>query len=399
MASFKLLTLLGIRPDLIRMAKLIRLLDAGQKKHNYKHIFVHSGQHFDYELDDVFYKDLNIRKPDTNLGIGKTLKTKGKTGHAYQTALLCDRTYKLFQRIKPNAVLYLGDTNTVTSSIVAAKQNIPIIHIEGGGRSFDWRMPEEKNRIMIDHLSDMLYVYLERYKRILLREGVPSYRIKVVGNIIVDAIYKFLPLVQKSKIRDELRIKNIPYVLLTLHREENIMDDEIFIKKVKDVVKLSKHFPIVFPVLPRVKARIKKCGLGSILDDSCVIRTRPLGFLDFLNLENYAYMIITDSGTVQEEALILGVPCLVSRLSTERPETIKVGAAILDDDNLYRNALKVMNLARNWDRKVLNPSGGSPSEKIYNDLITKIASNYFRKSRSFRAIHKDLLVREAYGFV
>lgn len=398
MRKFKLITLLGIRPDLIRMHKLIRLLDRGQKEHNYEHIFVHSGQHFDFELDEVFYKELGVRQPDINLNIGKILKKQGKTNQAYQSALLFEKVDEQLKKLKPNAVMYLGDTNTVTSALIVAKNNIPVIHIEGGGRSFDWRMPEEKNRIVIDHLSDFLYVYLERYKELLLVEGIPSFRIKVIGNIIVDALESFLPLAEGSRILEKLKVKKGEYILCTLHREENIENKEIFVSKIKDLIRLSKKLPVIFPVMPRVRKKFKKYKLISALNKSKIIQTRPLGFLDFLKLEQNAKLIITDSGTVQEEALILGVPCLVSRRSTERPETIWAGATIMRDENLYENALKAMKLKRPWNKTVLNPQGGSPSERIYEDLVEKIKDGFFEKSRSFEFIKSNKFIREAYGF-
>lgn len=397
MKKFKLVTLLGIRPDLIRMHKLIRLLDNGQKKHNFFHVFVHSGQHFDYELDEIFYRKLKIRKPDVNLNIGKTLKERGRTDQAYQLSLLSEKVDELIKKVKPSAVMYLGDTNTVISSIIVAKNNIPVIHIEGGGRSFDWRMPEEKNRIIIDHLSDVLYVYLERYKDLLLREGIPSFRIKVVGNIIVDALDNFLPIANESKILEGLKIKKRKYILCTLHREENIEDKNIFVGKIKDLIRLSQKFPVVFPVMPRVRTKFKEYKLISVLDKSKIIQTKPLDFLDFLKLEKNARLIITDSGTVQEEALILGIPCLVFRRSTERPETIEAGATILSDENLYEKALVAMKMKTDWDRTILNPTSQSPSKIIYQDLVKKITNDFFLKSRDLKINSLDPVVTRAQG--
>lgn len=395
--KFRLITLLGIRPDLIRMHKLIQLLDKGQSKENFEHIFVHSGQHFDYELDGVFYEQLGVRKPDFNFNIGRILKKRGRTGYVYQSGLLFEKTAEMIEKLKPDAVLYLGDTNTILSSIVVSRYGIPVIHIEGGGRSFDWRMPEEKNRTIIDHLSDALYVYLSRYKELLLKEGIPSFRIKIVGNIIVDALKNFLPLARKSRIIKDLNLKKKEYILCTLHREENIEDRNIFIEKIRDLIRLSRKLPVVFPVMPRVEIKFKKYKLIPALNKSKIIQIKPCGFLDFLNLEESARMIVSDSGTVQEEALILGVPCLISRRSTERPETIWARATILSDRNLYENALKVMNLKINWDRNILNPQGGSPSERIYKDLVSKINSGFFKESRSFKMLKHNPFVKEAYG--
>jgi UDP-N-acetylglucosamine 2-epimerase (non-hydrolysing) len=394
---FKLLTFLGIRPDIIRMHRLLRLLDNGQAKHHYRHIYAHSGQHFDYRLDGVFHRQLGVRSPNVNLRVGRTLKRSGKTGHVQQAALLFQSTARMVERLRPDAVLYLGDTNTVLSSIVVAKYSIPVIHIEGGGRSFDWRMPEEKNRIIIDHLSDLIYCYLDRYKRILVSEGVPAFRIKTVGNIIADALHRFLPDAHKNRILRHLRLAEKQYVLCTLHREENIDNAEILKEKLLGLRELSKSLPVILPLMPRLKARIRKFGFHRILAGSSIVMTEPLGFLEFLLLEQMARVIVTDSGTVQEEALMLGVPCLVTRRSTERPETIAAGATILADEDLCTNAHKAMQILPNWDRTVLNPEGGSPSDRIFEDLMERVRSGYFQNSRNFEKLSHNRFVQEAFG--
>jgi len=397
---FKLVTLLGIRPDLIRMHKLIRLLDRHQRGNGYAHVFAHTGQHYDYELDEVFYKQLGVRRPDVNLRVGKTLKRRGgPTTYAHQTALLFERLAGFFEDEKPDAVLYLGDTNTVLSSIVAARQGIPVIHIEGGGRSYDWRMPEEKNRIVIDHLSDMIYCYLPRYRDILLREGVPSYRIQVVGNLIVDAIDDYLPEAERSGIMERLGVRPREFVLFTLHREENTADPVALARTIKALARLTARLrcPAVFPVMPRVRRLLLAERLPPVLKRAKIIETGPLGFLEFLKLERNATLIISDSGTVQEEALILGTPCLVARRSTERPETIRAGATVLSEEHLYEEALRALRTLKRWDRTVLNPFRTSPSERIFRDLVKKINTGFFKKSRSYAFIKNDRLIREAYG--
>ena len=396
-STFKLVTFLGIRPDLIRMHKLLALLDRGQVEHGYQHVYVHSGQHFDYQLDEVFYRQLGIRPPDLNLGIGRTLKRTGKTNHIHQSALLFIKTAEMLEKLRPDAVLYLGDTNTVLSSMIVAKYRVPVLHIEGGGRSFDWRMPEEKNRIIIDHLSDVVYCYLDRYKQILRAEGVPEYRIVVVGNIIVDALESFLALADRDPILSRLGIKKKEYVLCTLHREENIEDPEIFMAKIRGLARLSRKMPVVFPVMPRVQARIRALSLKKLLEGTGMICTKPLGFLEFLKLEKEARLIVSDSGTVQEEALVLGVPCLITRRSTERPETISAGATLLADNDLYGNALCALRMGWEWDRSILNPMGASPSERIYADLVAKIHSGFFVRSRQIEMMKDNRFARQAFG--
>ena len=402
MKKFKLVTLLGIRPDFIRMHKLIKLIDNSDL---IDHFFLHSGQHFDYEMDKVFFDELDVRQPDLNFETGKTLKEKGKkTNHAYQTALLSEKISDFLEEYKPDALMYLGDTNTVTSSIVVAKHNVPIIHIEGGGRSFDWRMPEEKNRIVIDHLSDLLYVYLERYKEILLSEGISGFRVKVVGNIIDDAIKEFLPKAEEgSNILNNLNIKEKEFILCTLHREENIKNKEILRNKLENLIKISEYTkkPIVIPLMPRTDNNIKKFNFDNLINNKAFILTKPLGFLDFLKLENNAYLTVTDSGTVQEESCILGVPCVVARRSTERPITIKTGASALEgmesENNLFEKAKQAINLPTDWDRNILNPTDKSPSETIFNDLIERIKNDYFKKSRDFEKIKQNIFVKQAYN--
>ena len=303
----------------------------------------------------------------------------------------------MIEKLRPDAVMYLGDTNTVTSALVVAKYGVPIVHIEGGGRSYDWRMPEEKNRILADHLSDVIYCYLARYKKILLSEGVQPFRVLPVGNIIVDALDDFLFLARQRTIVQSLHLREKQYALCTIHREENIENREILSAKLDGLRDFAETMPVVFPVMPRVAARIEKFRLQKLLAGGRVICTKPLGFLDFLKLESAARTIVTDSGTVQEEALILGVPCLVTRRSTERPETMAAGATILADDDLCANAHRAMQLKAGWDRKALNPAGGSPSERIFKDFVSKIKSGFFRKSRSFPMIRSNPFVRQAYG--
>ena len=399
--KFKLLTLLGIRPDYIRMCKLIKLLDG--YKDNFEHILVHSGQHYDPELFGNFLKEFDIRQPDIDLGIGLTLKKRGVSNHAYQTALLGERVNDLIEKIKPSAVMYLGDTNTVLSSITVARCGVPVIHLEAGGRSFDWRMPEEKNRIVIDHLSDALYSYLPRYKDVLVSEGIDAFRVKVIGNIIMDAVNDYEAKADASKILEELKVKEKQFILVTLHREENISVKEILENKLSDILKFAKEekLPIVFPVMPRTAAMVEKYELGRLLNNPQFIKTKPLGFFDFLKAEKTARLIVSDSGTVQEEALIMGTPCVIARRSTERPETIWAGATILEEfegkETLYNKMREAYNMKTDWDRNILNPEGGSPSERAHQDLISKIQSNYFENSRSFETLKNKEFVRNVYG--
>lgn len=402
MKKFKLVTLLGIRPDYIRMFKLIRLIDE-QGKDDIEHILVHSGQHYDPELFGNFVKDLNIRQPDIDLGIGLTLKERGASNYALQTALLDERVYDMLEKVGPDAVMYLGDTNTVLSSVIVARYGVPVIHLEAGGRSFDWRMPEEKCRIVIDHLSDALYSYLPRYKDLLLAEGVADFRVKVIGNIIMDAVNEWMPRVEASTVLTDLKLESKKFILMGLHREENITNGEILKNKLTDIAKFAKEkgMPVVFPMMPRTVANAEKFGLMDIINTDTFIKTKPLGFFDFLRLEKEARLIVSDSGTVQEEGLIVGTPTVIARRSTERPETMWAGATVLEGfdgpGTLYTKMSEAWDMPTGWDRNILNPEGGSPSERVFDDLIGKVRSNWFKTSRSYETLKGDERVRRAYG--
>jgi len=401
MKKFKLMTLLGIRPDYMRMYKIIELLD--KKKDEIEHILVHSGQHYDPELFGIFLKQLNIREPDIDLGIGLELKQRGKTSYAHQVSLLLEKVDELMAKTNPDLVLFLGDNNTVLSSIAVGRNRIPIAHIEAGGRGFDWRTPEEKGRRIIDHLSDALYSYLDRYKKFLLAEGIEDFRIKVIGNIIVDALRNFDPQFEQTTILKDLGLEKGKFILVTLHREENIVEKNILENKLNDLKKIGeeKQMPVVLPLMPRVADKLKEFKIEDIIKDDVFIITKPLPFFEFSKLEKTARLIVTDSGTVQEDGLIFGTPCVVARRSTERPETIWAGATILEGiegkNTLYNKIKQGFELKTDWDRNVLNPEGGSPSERTINDLMEKIESDYFKKSRSLEMIKDDWRVKQAYN--
>lgn len=396
--KFKIMSVVGTRPALIRMHKLLALLDEHQEAKNYEHVFVHTGQHFDRELDGIFYEQMGIRQPDYNLGVGKILKQQGgPQSFEYQMSVLFPEISKLLEKERPNLVVYLGDTNTELSAIVVSRHSIPIAHIEAGGRSYDWRMPEEKNRTIIDHLADICYSYVPRYREILLQEGLPEFRIKVIGNIIYDAVESFLPLAEKSPILEENFLTSGSYILVTLHREENINEKIGLEEKLNGLIKLAKEHPVVWPIMPRVKANLENFGLWDALKNSGIKLIKPQGYLEFLKLQKYAKVVISDSGSVQEEALILGVPCVVARTSTERPETLLAGAGILANTDLYQNTLKALAVTKSWDKYALNPTRQSPSVIIFEDLMDKIQNGFFKASRSYDWLKSSRFVREACG--
>jgi UDP-N-acetylglucosamine 2-epimerase (non-hydrolysing) len=352
-------TVIGIRPDFIRMSKMIRLLDAS----GLEHVLIHAGQHYSFRVDGVFFEELGIRPPDYNLGVGSG-------SHGDQVGRLLAETGTVLRKVRPDLVVVLGDSNTSLAAIEAAKSNIRVAHIEAGMRSYDWRMPEEKNRTIVDHIADYLYVYTPRYRENLLQEGLPADRIVVIGNPIVDVVEECLPLARRRSCLGTLGLRPRGYVLATVHRAENVDAPETLagILRGLEMVGERVRAPVVFPMYYRTQHRVRQMGITMPRN---ITTLDPLGFLDFLQLEADALCLLTDSGTVQEEGCILRVPCVTMRLSTERPETVEVGANILsgvDPAHICEAALRMVEAPRTWD----NPLGdGTASERAVRDILAR----------------------------
>jgi len=355
----KIMTILGIRPDFIRMSEIIRKLDNAS---TVKHILAHSGQHYSYTMDEIFFKEMNIRNPDHNFRIGSGT-------HGEQTGKLLIQAEKAVLSEKPDLCLFLGDANPTLAAIAAAKVNVKVAHIEGGMRSFDWRMPEEKNRTIVDHISDYVYVYTHRYKEHLLLEGIPEYKVFVVGNPIVDIVNLFKDRSEKeSDILERKGLSKGQYVLVTLHREENVDNPSVLsgLMSALDLVAQRLQLPVYYPTSYRTQNRLREFG---VTVPKTIIQDDPLGFIDFLRAEQNAALIISDSGTVQEEANILRVPCVVARLSTERPETIESGGCILagtNPEDILTASETLVGVERTWQHIL---GDGHSSERIVNHLI------------------------------
>jgi UDP-N-acetylglucosamine 2-epimerase (non-hydrolysing) len=355
----RIMTIVGIRPDFIRMSLVIKGLDEAK---DIEHILIHAGQHYSYTMDKIFFEELGIRKPDHNMGIGSGT-------HAEQTGRLLVETEKMINKIQPDICVYLGDSNTSLSAVAAAKMDIRVAHIEAGMRSFDWRMPEEKNRTIVDHLSDYLYAYTQRYSDNLLYEGILTQKIRVVGNPIVDIVQQYLPVAaSRSAILKTLGLQKQQYILVTAHRAENVDYKEPLsnILKGLSLVGQNVKVPVVYPMYYRTQKRVKDMHLE--LPHGVTV-LEPLGFLDFLWLEANALCLVSDSGTVQEEGCILRVPCVTIRISTERPETIEVGANVLSGlkpEHILECVQRMVAIDRNWE----NPLGdGQASRRIVDDLV------------------------------
>ena len=361
---------LGIRPDVIRASKILKLLE-NQNEMDFD--FLWSGQHYSENMKDTFFTQLNVPRPNFEFSVDKS-------NDSTIVSSTIENLYKHFETNKYKAVVFLGDTNTVMGSVAAAQHNIPIVHIEGCMRSYDWRMPEEKYRTVIDHLSDRIYAYLDSYKTQGLNEGISENIIKVTGNPIVDIIN------ENSKIFDSgveylddevLSLSNENFVLVTCHRRENILNEDS-LKNIISLLNTIDDRNIIFPMGYKTQEVLKNLNIQlntniKVLD--------PIGYLEFMYLLKNSNYVATDSGTVVEEACILNVPSIQMRYSTERPEVYDVRASVkfdptnnLVDSNEVIGA--VMNLNRGWS----HPFGdGNSSEIIVQDLIELSNSNTFKR--------------------
>lgn len=310
---------LGTRPEIVKMSPIVREL----QRRGLDFALVHTGQHYSYEMDRVFFRDLELPEPTINLEVGSG-------AHGAQTGKMLAGLERFFQESKPDVVLVQGDTNTVLAgALAAAKLGILVGHVEAGLRSFDRTMPEEINRVMADHASDLLFAPTEVSAGNLRAEGLPEERIHVTGNTIVDAVRENLEIAAgKGDALGALGLREGGYILTTLHRQENVDSRERLSNILVGLERVGTEtgLEIIWPMHPRAKKNLETFGLEL---PSRVRAVNPLGFLEFLQVEGAAALALTDSGGVQEESCILGVPCVTLRDNTERPETVKVGANVV----------------------------------------------------------------------
>jgi UDP-N-acetylglucosamine 2-epimerase (non-hydrolysing) len=317
----------GARPNFVKLAPLLWEL---KENENFTPILVHTGQHYDYELSEVFFKELQLPSPDIYLGIGSGT-------HAEQVGKIMIRLEKVLNNILPEIVVVVGDVNsTLGTAITVSKwktetgKNTLLLHIEAGLRSFDRMMPEELNRIIVDQLSDILFTHSIDANINLQKEGISSNKIHFVGNIMIDTLLKLLP---QAKKRWKKRFQGWDYGILTLHRCENVDNTEKFASLLTIINEVAKKIPIIYPIHPRAKKMIEKLNLRNLFSEWDKTKTTtpgmylslPLGYLDFISLELGAKFVLTDSGGIQEETTVLGIPCLTLRKNTERPITITEG--------------------------------------------------------------------------
>jgi UDP-N-acetylglucosamine 2-epimerase (non-hydrolysing) len=308
----------GARPNFMKVAPVINAL--GQRS-NISQSLIHTGQHYDANMSDIFFQQIGISKPDINLEVGSAT-------HAVQTAEIMVRFEGAVMTGKPDLVLVYGDVNsTVAAALVCAKLQIPVGHVEAGLRSFDRQMPEEINRLLTDQISDVLFTPSSDANDNLMREGVGAEKIQLVGNVMIDTLIRLLPIAEQLNTMPDLALTPGKFCLVTLHRPSNVDDPEVLTMIMGVFSEISHQIPVVFPVHPRTRQRLT--ALKLITDDPNIRLLEPMGYLDFLALQRHAALVITDSGGIQEETTFLGVPCLTVRNTTERPVTVELGTNML----------------------------------------------------------------------
>jgi UDP-N-acetylglucosamine 2-epimerase (non-hydrolysing) len=322
--SFPILCVAGARPNFMKIAPVMAALQT--TPHPIPVRLVHTGQHYDPEMNDAFFAQLGIPEPNVHLDVGSA-------SHAVQTAEIMRRFEPVVDAEQPAAVLVVGDVNsTIACALVAVKKGVPTIHVEAGLRSFDRSMPEEINRVLTDQIADLLFITEPVARDNLMREGVSKERIHFVGNVMIDTLRRHLPQVTpieqvfKRAADPEIFLNTASgYALLTLHRPSNVDDPIVLGRLLQTLRDISDRLPIVFPVHPRTNKQIKAANMQGLLDTPRILQTAPLSYLEMLGLIANAKLVLTDSGGIQEETTVLGVPCLTLRANTERPCTVDQG--------------------------------------------------------------------------
>ncbi|HEY9871264.1 MAG TPA: UDP-N-acetylglucosamine 2-epimerase (non-hydrolyzing) [Candidatus Obscuribacterales bacterium] len=357
----KVMTVLGTRPEIIRLSRIISKLDDVCS-----HVLVHTGQNFDPSLSDVFFSELSIRRPDHYLSVDGS-------SFGRQAGDIIAKSEEIMLHEKPDRLLVLGDTNSGLSVIPAKRLAIKVFHLEAGNRCYDDRVPEEVNRRIIDHASDVLMPYTERSRANLLAEGIHASRIFVTGNPIYEVINHYRPRIEESTILQDLGLRRKEYFLLTMHRAENVDLPERLhmLTRSLELVQQTYGMPVIVSTHPRTQARMKEYAVHS--PNSAIRFLRPFGFFDFLALEQHAFCVMTDSGTVQEECCILQVANVTIRDTTERPETLECGSNILSgaEPAYILQCIKVaLQNARQWDSP---PEYKSPA---VSDTVVNLVLGY-----------------------
>lgn len=370
MKKLKVMTVVGTRPEIIRLAAVI---DKLEKSEAINHVIVHTGQNYDYELNEVFFKDFNMRKPDYFLetATGKPSETIGN---------ILIKMDSLLDEVKPDAFLVLGDTNSCLAAIVAKKKKVPIFHMEAGNRCFDQRVPEETNRKIVDHTADINLTYSDIAREYLLREGLPADRIIKTGSPMFEVINMKLKDIEASDILKRLELESGKFFVVSAHREENVGSDRNFLNLVESLNAVAEKYemPVIVSTHPRTRKRIEELGVKF---NPLVNLMKPLGFNDYVKLQKEAKVVLSDSGTISEESSILGFPALNIREAHERPEAMEEASVMMVGLQKERimQALAVLETQKiKTLRKVSDYSMPNVSDKVlriilsYTDYINRV---------------------------
>lgn len=370
MKKLKVMTVVGTRPEIIRLAAVI---DKLEKSEAIDHIIVHTGQNYDYELNEVFFKDFNMRKPDYFLetATGKPSETIGN---------ILIKMDSLLDEVKPDAFLVLGDTNSCLAAIVAKKKKVPIFHMEAGNRCFDQRVPEETNRKIVDHTADINLTYSDIAREYLLREGLPADRIIKTGSPMFEVINMKLKDIEASDILKKLELEAGKYFVVSAHREENVGSDRNFLNLVESLNAVAEKYkmPIIVSTHPRTRKRIEELGVEF---NPLVNLMKPLGFNDYVKLQKEAKAVLSDSGTISEESSILGFPALNIREAHERPEAMEEASVMmvgLQKERIIQGLVVLETQDKTTLRKVSDYSMPNVSDKVlriilsYTDYVNRI---------------------------
>ena len=335
----RVINVVGARPNFMKVAPIVAAMKAQPEK--FQPLVVHTGQHYDADMSDSFFRDLNLPQPDTHLEVGSG-------SHAVQTALVMQRFEPVVLREKPDWVLVVGDVNsTIACALVCVKLGVKVAHVEAGLRSRDRTMPEEINRLLTDQIADLLFTPSRDADANLRAEGIPEERIRFVGNVMIDSLHQNLERARQSSVRADLGVADIDYAVMTLHRPSNVDFPETFARILQALESITESLPVVFPVHPRTRKTIAELGLSERVGAMKNLRViDPLGYLDFLSLYSGSRLVLTDSGGIQEETTALGIPCLTLRENTERPITVELGTNVVvgtDPEKIVNAAAAALN--------------------------------------------------------
>ncbi len=360
----KVLNVVGARPNFMKVAPIVEAMK--RREREFAPLVVHTGQHYDSMMSDAFFRDLDMPQPDLHLNVGSA-------SHAAQTAAVMERFEPVLLAQKPDWVLVVGDVNsTLACALVCAKLGVRVGHVEAGLRSRDRTMPEEINRLLTDQISDLLFTPSEDAGENLRAEGVSEERIRMVGNVMIDSLFKHLIRAKESAIRQQLAVSDQDYAVLTLHRPSNVDNRDTLGRIVDALEEISERLPIVFPVHPRTRKTITEFGFGERIAKAKGLRLiEPLGYLDFLGLYSHARLVLTDSGGLQEETTVLGIPCLTLRENTERPITVKLGTNTIvgtDREKITNAAFAALNGSLTTNRHVPPLWDGNTADRILDAL-------------------------------